>query len=195
MTKPLHRIKPTYRDVALKNKHTGYKNDLQIDFNGRCGYCDGPDALLGGKASFQIDHFAPLDKFENLKLVYENLVYSCQICNRGKSNKWPSDNPNVSIENNEGFLHPCLDDFEEHIARCEIGAIVPKSEVGRYIHQTMKLYLKRHQIIWMAEELRSLIQQIKPHIDQSTALKDKYHKLLEYHFDYNELFRDTVDDR
>src|SRR5271154_2101665 len=73
-----------------------YKKYLIVDFSNRCGYCDGHDKWYGGFKNFHIDHFAPKEKFPQLKTVYSNLIYSCPSCNIAKSDFWPSTDENIS---------------------------------------------------------------------------------------------------
>ncbi|MFW8696104.1 HNH endonuclease, partial [Mesorhizobium japonicum] len=73
----------------------------------KCGYCDTPDYYSGGRTGFHIDHFAPKSKFDLLKNEYNNLVYCCPICNLGKSDDWPGDNPNTSFMGDIGYIDPC----------------------------------------------------------------------------------------
>lgn len=191
----VHKNKPNYSTVNEKSPYGRYKDDLKKDFSARCGYCDSPDKIWGGKAGFQIDHFAPKSIFEHLEEEYSNLIYSCPICNRGKSNFWPSDTPHVSIENDEGFAHPCRDEYEEHLGRSLDGRIVSHSVVGSYMAGKMKLNLKRHQLIWLREELADLIRRLVPHIKNSSELTENYLNLLHHHFAYDEILNSILDDR
>jgi len=191
----IHRRKPQYSEVTEKNNYGQYKDDLSSDFYRSCGYCDSPDFVWGGKSGFQIDHFAPKSKFPELANDYKNLVYSCPICNRGKSNYWPSKESSVSVKGNKGFVHPCTDEYEEHLGRDSNGEIISKTELGKYIHQTMKFGLSRHQIIWLREELNLLIIEVKAYIDKSSKLKERYIELLEGYKAYDEILRQIIDDR
>lgn len=191
----IHRKKPAYSTPQKKNSYKLYKDELWADFNKSCGYCDCPDTVWGGKAGFQIDHFAPQKKFPHLSCTYDNLIYACPICNRGKSNLWPSDDPSVSYLEDNGFINPCHTEYDDHLARAENGAIVALTPLGGYMAKTMKLGLARHQVIWLREELRFLIKEVKIYIDSSSELKGKYHELLEKYFEYDEQLRIVLDDR
>ena len=192
----IHRITPSYsHNVGIKSNYGNYKSYLQNDFNKSCGYCSTPDFIWGGKVSFQIDHFAPKKQFPDQKEIYVNLVYSCPICNRGKSNFWPSNSHEVSVVNDEGFIHPCTSAYDEHLYRSDNGEIKYKSDVGFYMYQKMKFGLKRHSIIWLVEELRSLIEEVKLLLDDSVELKSKYLELCAEYYEYNEVFRSMIDDR
>jgi hypothetical protein len=192
---PVHRNKPKYSIVPEKNSYGLYKDELSSDFHKSCGYCDCPDFVWGGKAGFQIDHFAPKKQFPLLEKSYDNLIYSCPICNRGKSDKWPSDSPDISHKNGEGFIHPCSTSYDEHVSRRDNGEIYSKSSIGNYMIRTMKLGLSRHKIIWTREELRALILEVKKHIDVDSELKEKYIQLTDAFFQYDELLRNSIDKR
>ena len=191
----VHRESPSYSDVNSKSPYTKYKDDLKKDFHGCCGYCGSPDFIWGGKSGFQIDHFAPKSKFPDLIEIYKNLIYACPICNRGKSNKWPSDDSSVSIRNEEGFVHPCKDEYATHLSRNEFGVITANTKVGDYMHTSLKLGLKRHQIIWLMEELHYLMKEVEKYIDKSSELKERYRDLAVEFFQYNEILRKSIDDR
>lgn len=191
----IHRIKPAYTEVKKQSNYQRHKDDLKRDFNSCCGYCGSPDVVFGGRSGFQIDHFAPKSKFEHLENEYANLIYSCPICNRGKSNKWPSSSESIPVNGSEGFYHPCSDEYDDNLNRNSQGVIQAKSEVGEYMIQVLKLYLFRHQIVWIREELRELIVEVKTRLDESSELSQKYYELTAAFFEYDELLRNNIDKR
>ncbi|WML42642.1 HNH endonuclease signature motif containing protein [Neobacillus sp. PS3-40] len=139
-----------------------YRSFLKEDFNGRCGYCDSPFGIV--KKDYHIDHFIPqfiINKFPthlNLLNDYSNLVYSCPSCNGSKSDKWPSEHPDIPFLNEEGFINPCSELYDSLFYRDEKGAIYPKEKLktAAYIFKELKLYLRKHQTVWKIEELISL---------------------------------------
>lgn len=191
----IHRKKPVYSSPGEESLYSKYKDALGNDFNGCCGYCDCPDFVWGGTAGFQIDHFAPQKKFPELLCVYGNLIYACPICNRGKWNLWPTDDALVSFKDDEGFVHPCGNDYDEHLMRGDNGSIVPLTAIGCYMFKKLKFGLARHQTIWMKEELNALIKEVRAHLDGSSDLKDKYFELLESFYQYDEQLRAMINDR
>ncbi len=55
------------------------------DMSGRgecCMFCSSSEAS-------QLDHFAPLSKFPEHSMTWENFVWSCGLCNHAKRNKFP----------------------------------------------------------------------------------------------------------
>ncbi|QEL71856.1 MULTISPECIES: HNH endonuclease [unclassified Bacillus cereus group] len=163
---PFRANKPTKRKVTYDKdkKYQDYRSFLKEDFGGRCGYCNSYYGIV--KKDYHIDHFVPKKVFEKLgthdHLIndYENLIYSCPSCNRSKSGKWPSGNPDVIIYNDEGFVNPCSDDYDTLFYRDNQGKIIVKghNKIGEYIYRELKLFLGRHQTVWKIETLMDLIK-------------------------------------
>lgn len=147
--KPVRSCTKTYAD------YKNFKPYLVKDFNNRCGYCDSHDKFFGGLKNFQIDHFKPhsIPAFMPLKHEYNNLVYSCQSCNRAKSNKW---------ENTEGFIDPCDAIYETFISRDSNGKVKHNNtKQGEYIYSNLNLFLRRHEFLWLIEKLENQKNEIK----------------------------------
>lgn len=150
--------KRTYSKVH--SNYRDYKPFLAKDFNCKCGYTDCNDFWFGGKDNFHIDHFIPWKGKPNsakLKCDYQNLVYCCSYVNIAKSN-------------DEGnYLDPCNIDFNKHFSRNDVGVIIPikTSSKAVYMHNKLKLYLKRFQIIWLLDQLddrmTKLVERIEKH--------------------------------
>ena len=145
--------RPKHKYSGIKwTKNSTNKKHLAIDFNGRCAYCDDRDFYYGGTRSFQVEHFAPKGKFPALKYVYENLLYSCPYCNRAKSDAWPSDDSSVNIVDNEGFVNPCSDEYDQHLERIPSGEIIARTKLGTYMRTKLKLYLRRHVLFFKIDQ-------------------------------------------
>ena len=151
---------PVRSAVAQRRNYRAYKDELRADFNSRCGYCDSIDEYFGGLSGAHIDHFAPKSKFPTLANCYQNLVYSCPFCNRAKSNKWLGNNASIPNNGNEGFVDPCSGEFDNHLAREASGEIVPRTGLGEYMVDHLKLRLVRHRFIWQAQRLDKLLAQL-----------------------------------
>ncbi len=170
--------------------YNSYKDYLRNDFNRRCGYCDITDIILGGKKTFQIDHFAP-KKFEELVTNYSNLVYSCPSCNRAKWDDWPMETSTPSHDNSQGYVDPCDDDYEAHLERDEYGRIIAKTDVGNYMRRNLKLYLLKHKYLWMQDILADQIQKIRSTLSEANGedddianLRAVYNQLTDKYFLY-----------
>ena len=75
--------------------------NLKQMYNGCCAYCEG---FVESVAYLEIEHFRPKSIFPRLMFEYNNLHYSCPICNKNKADKWE-----------EWFISPTDDEPEEHI--------------------------------------------------------------------------------
>ena len=134
--RPVHRFSgERWRTNSVIKKH------LAIDFKSRCAYCDDLDFYCGGQRNFHVEHFAPKEKFPELKYIYQNLMYSCPYCNSAKSDRWPSDDPFVSVIDDMGFVSPCTEEYDQHLDRTSNGKIVAKTKLGQYMINNLKLYL------------------------------------------------------
>lgn len=171
------------------------KKYLAKDFDNRCGYCDDWDRYSGGYNAYHVEHFAPKEKFKHLRHTYDNLLYCCPYCNMSKSNKWVGATAEESIVGNEGFIDPCTDEYYDHIFRDNYGNIGYLTPLGRYIFFELKLYLKRHSIIYNLDQLRlrriALQSKINEksqrgeNVDQLKKIRDLLSVVL---CDYYELF-------
>lgn len=162
---------PARSVVAQRANYRLHKCALRVDFNSRCGYCDSTDEYFGGLSGAHIDHFAPKSKFPELKNQYDNLVYACPFCNRAKSNKWIGNDAKTPNNGREGFVDPCSDEFDTHLSRRPSGEIVPKSRLGEYMVEEMKLRLMRHRFIWQAQRLDQLMTrllQLRPRVREGS---------------------------
>ncbi len=185
---PIQSIRPVRRvNPPVRNRYSSYKGELREDFYLKCGYCDTPDFFSGGQRGFHIDHFAPKSKFDGLKNAYTNLVYCCPICNIGKSNDWPSDDPLISVVGEIGYVDPCSPDYIEHLARGADGVIVPLTPLGRYIHRRLKLNLRRRQICWLLGRMEVQIKALKDIVREKDRDEEDVQALcalLEQYFNY-----------
>lgn len=147
--------------------NTTNKKYLAIDFNHRCAYCDDLDSAYGGQASYDVEHFAPKGKFPQLKYTYDNLLYACRFCNTSKSDDWPSDSSSINVVGECGYIDPCTDEYYKHLDRDDnTGCIYYKTELGKYMYEHLKLYLKRHSAIFMVEKLYKKREELKDSIEK-----------------------------
>ncbi len=164
-----------------------HKEDLQKDFQNRCGYCND---IKWGNAEFEIDHFVP-QKPKNFKTtigptLYFNLVYACKSCNRAKGNKWVTNNENTANINDIGFIDPCDKEYNNQFERTETGRIVHKTALGEWMYKALKLHKPQHEIIWNIDLTNKLIDEIekvlnyKPNEELSRKLLSIYKKFRNY---------------
>lgn len=168
---------PKRRNITkLVSRHGDHREDLRMDFQNRCGYCNDIDTWRFNW--FEIDHFVP---HKHLKMIndtdYSNLVYSCRSCNNAKRAKWPSKDETVHNDGKEGFVDPCNDDYDKQFDRLDSGRIVYKTDIGKWMYNEMKLYKPQHEIIWNIEQLHMLIKEIRV-IVADFPNENKYRDLL-----------------
>ena len=173
---------PTRSCDTIYATHSKYKKYLVIDFSNRCGYCDGHDRWYGGYKVFHIDHFAPKDKFPELKAVYANLIYACPSCNGAKANKWPSDNSTVNIVSDKGFLNPITDDFNIHFSRDNFSNIIGLSNIAKDMIISLNLSLERHSVLWMLTRFSNIISEYKTALVDINIDLEKRKTLEEAHY-------------
>lgn len=160
--------KHSYSGDKWKTNPTN-KKYLAIDFDHHCAYCDDKDVYSGGERAYEVEHFAPKSKFPALKNTYENLLYACPYCNGAKSNTWVSNDAAISVVGNKGFVSPCNVDYYTHLTRNADGTISATTELGKYMRKHLKLFLRRHSIIFLLEEVDKRCDQLETLIDAEEA--------------------------
>ena len=180
---------PKRKDIKTSvSNHREHLENLKEDFQNRCGYCN--DIKLGN-AEFEIDHFVPQKpkKFETTinSTSYFNLVYACKSCNRAKRNEWPTNDENIHNLNNEGFIDPCDDEYNNQFERKYIGCISHITPLGEWMYFALKLYKPQHEILWNIDQLNTMILEIKQlqkelptHFEINTRLNKVYDNFHEY---------------
>ncbi len=180
------------RNYTIKRDYTECKDILAEDFQQVCGYC-GKDRKVLLK-QFQIDHFAPKNKFPQKRDVYENLVLACPQCNRLKSDKWIGENPEISNDGKKGFVDPASEEYDEHLYREKNGKIMYNTEVGKYMYNLLKFNIRRTELVWKIIKLSELKGKLKEALKNNpdaegdrkfVEIQNKLDELLEY-ITYNE---------
>ncbi len=176
------------------------KEQLIIDFEHKCAYCDDYDKYVGGSKVYHVEHFAPKEKFPELQFTYDNLLYACPYCNISKSNKWPSNNSDINVVENEGFVDPCTEEYNNHLERKENGSISYLSPVGEYMYYNLKLYLQRHQLIYNLGRVHKKLKDVREEIERREAmqkpmedLKNVYKELCVVFYEYYDIFTEDME--
>ena len=73
----------------VKN-YSEYREILRFDFWFSCGYCEITEFESWG-IGFEIDHYCPKKSHFNLINDYNNLIWSCEKCNRYKHDYYPDE--------------------------------------------------------------------------------------------------------
>ncbi len=164
-------------DFKQKKRYNSYKKELREDFSGRCGYCNDQDSYRN--AFYEIDHFVPKKHLNTIpENDYGNLVYACRHCNNAKWDKWPTEDEKRHNNRKEGFIDPCNKAYDEQFERNRLGEIRSRTTLGKYMHKALKLYLRRHAVIWNLERIDSFIDEIENLNEIYPRLKETYTQLL-----------------
>ena len=184
---------PIRSGVAAQTQYRLYRDDLQRDFMGACGYC-GDDDLRADRVCFHIDHFAPKKLFPDLECSYENLVYACRFCNVSKSDHWIGKDAAIHNDGERGFVDPCSDQYEIHLTRDPSGRIIAVTPLGAYFARRLRLGLLRHELLWQARRARALRDEVKALISEMKLQHNdrcgEYIQLLERYVGLTESIED-----
>lgn len=161
-------------NIEEKSDYHDYKDDLVKDFKNICGYCGKNRKFFYDK--FEIDHFIPQKKYPQFKNNYNNLVLSCQICNRHKSDDWPTNNPEVYHDNQKGYIDPATEDFDKTFYRDDDGNIVSNFEYGKYMIEKLKFNIRPIKLLWKLGKLHSTKELLREKRNSDSITKDE----LEY---------------
>ncbi len=85
----------TYPSAPLVRRHgpvgyldyASFRPWLRDEFSFRCVYCLRRERWEPDLGVFEIDHFAPVSVSPELRVTYQNLIYSCTACNAAKRNQ------------------------------------------------------------------------------------------------------------
>ncbi len=156
-----------------------HKPDLQEDFNAHCGYCGSFDGYR--HTYFEVDHFIPKSLFEIQNNIgycqYDNLVYSCKFCNNKKLAKWPSNDENVAVVNDEGFIDPCDIQYDDHLYRTADGGIMWKSKLGEWMAVTAFNFDQRSnsiKLLWELNQRRKLLDAFIVELNKRDINSEEY---------------------
>lgn len=109
------------------NNYHDYLDPLRDDFFYLCAYCTLMEVEAAG-ISFEIDHYEPETARPDLKCDYENLMYSCAICNSRKSDRSPP--PTARLKGHR-FFRPDQDIHTDHFELSGI-RLNGKTTTGQY---------------------------------------------------------------
>jgi uncharacterized protein (TIGR02646 family) len=72
------------------------KEALRESASRKCMYCE---AKIGHTSYAHVEHIKPKAKFPELEFVWDNLGFSCQICNTNKGQKYDETTPFINPYN------------------------------------------------------------------------------------------------
>lgn len=134
--------------VPVMGTYANYREYLRFDFFFSCAYCNIAETEAQG-VGFQIDHFVP--QVHGGTNDYDNLMWSCQICNRAKSAIWPNDE-----ERDAGFryIRPDLENPIDHYALSE-SWLISTSTPGEF---TVEVLFLNRPMMRLVREARAKMQ-------------------------------------
>ena len=174
-------------NIQSSNNYLIYKEQLVKDFRDLCGYCGKNRNYFFD--NFQIDHFRPKSKYPDLKNDYNNLVLSCPICNRNKSDDWPTNDKNVYHNDSIGYVDPASKEFDEVFYRDEDGNIFSNYDYGKYMITKLKFDIRPIKELWKLERLYQAKKNINQKIKQGKISMDEYKDFYEISNEIDELTR------
>jgi len=184
------------------------KEKLQTTFFGKCAYCESD---FENGAYGHIEHWRPKGKVtENpdhlgyywLASNWNNLLYSCQVCNIGyKKNYFPLENPNEyslnstdTLENEKPLLvNPYFDNPDEHFVYKLNGDVEGMTNKG--ITSIEKYGLSRKELVIKRNtstlNLLRIIKSIIFLIDLASGLHKKYESIDKIAIQIEECFEEV----
>lgn len=141
-------------DVPTGLKYSAYRQHLRYDFAFSCAYCTTTESESLG-VGFAIDHYEPQLARPDLIHDYKNLMYSCEKCNRYKSNRTPGAELRAK---GYRFFRPDEDKYGDHFARKD-RLLEKKSNVGDYTIENCDLNRRGLQRIREVRERLAACQQ------------------------------------
>lgn len=124
---------------SAQSHYSAFKQDLRKDFRYSCAYCTCAENELHAK-SFEIEHYLPQKHFPGLANYFLNLLWSCEVCNKNKSDYYPGKNPQKKMRH---FFRPDRYFFEDHF-EVQGDLISGKTEnIGVFTEKVLCLNSKR----------------------------------------------------
>lgn len=146
----------TYR-LIHKNPSTQPKTGVYSDWKpqisdecyNQCVYCSIHENRWGGLDNFHVEHFRPksIAAFKHLVNDICNLFLACPVCNRFKSDDWPSD-PDLD---KPSYPDPSITDYSK-IFRPGVSLYSISGTCVSATYVIERLYLNRPQLIYERRE-------------------------------------------
>jgi hypothetical protein len=147
-----------------KYTERGVKESLQKEGEYQCVYCALKDNVLGGIDHYHVEHYRPVKHFSHLEHDYQNLFYSCPICNRFKGPDWPAE-PDSS-HSIPSYPNPSEVDYNDLFnIDIEAGLIEGIYVASKYVEK--RLYLNRPHLL--LERRRSHLNKISHKLNINTT--------------------------
>ena len=115
-------------------KYSEYRQTIRDDFIYSCAYCTMSEAEAEA-IRFTIDHYEPKSARPDLINNYENLMYSCDVCNERKSDRCP---PPEARAKGYRFFRPDEDRYPDHF-QIDGVRLQTRSNTGYYSVEALDL--------------------------------------------------------
>jgi len=126
---------PNPAALAKRNyKDPTNKEALRKSTAGKCMYCE---SKIEHDSYAHVEHIKPKKKFSELEFAWDNLGFSCQICNTNKGEKYDESTP---------FINPYNENPEDHIVFFEF-YVYPRRGSKRGEYTIKELDLNRGNLV------------------------------------------------
>ena len=176
------------KNYIKQNNYQQYTAILKEDFQNMCGYCGKDFSIISCPA--HKDHLIPKKVAENnnrkdLISSYENLVLSCSVCNRKKSDEWPFNNLDVLNDGKIGFVDPASDEFDSCLCRDEEGKIIAVNDIGKYMYDIFDFQDRLTEIWWKLSKLKENITEIDNYLSNKNFGQEEFKKYYKLHKEFD----------
>lgn len=136
----IKRAQSKVENARNRYQHPEIKNSLVEMFHGKCAYCE---SKIGHVAYGDIEHFYPKGSYIDKTFDWNNLLFSCQICNnpRHKGTKFPLDgngNP-LLIDPTDGVTDATVHLRFDWNPKTQLASIYGRDNRGREVERTFDL--------------------------------------------------------
>ena len=153
--------------VTKRYNHIQVKNALKDETHQKCAYCE---AKVTDVSHGDIEHIVPKSLNKEKTFEWENLTFSCQVCNQNKSNEEDILDPYVAEPNDHlffagAFVKGRSEQGSRTVLQLKLNrpALIESRnhEIGRYAEQLEKIFLiddervKELLLLNILEELNS----------------------------------------
>ena len=145
--------------------YRSYKPVLRVEFVRRCVYCREADGLKG-EDNFGVDHYRPRALFPQLATHYDNLFYSCNVCNRRKGWFWPN---RAQLRAKQLIPNPCDHVMSTHL-KFEGVTVVARTVTGRFALDMLDLNEQR-AVYFRWVRVRTIGELVREHRELSRDIR------------------------
>ncbi|MFN6197388.1 MAG: retron system putative HNH endonuclease [Dolichospermum sp.] len=125
---------------GIRNGINPVKQPLYDMFSGKCAFCERNVELSSGR----IEHFRPKSQYVDLTFDWNNFLYSCEVCNNRKGDKFPLDCDGTPL-----LIDPTDEDCDiyEYLEfywdeELELASVVGKDGRGKVVQEILDLNRK-----------------------------------------------------